>query len=154
MKNLSDYEVLELFDTYIYSTSEYFMQFLAVYFAYLFAVWLAGAKLRENMVAAMLFLYTAFTVLPASGSFVSFGVASELAGEILNRGESLAPVANSSVVLYSGTSGAFIHYLAVGLQVIAYLAGLLFLREVRKGNLVLGTSKPEQPDKERVESRV
>ena len=46
MKNLTDYEVLNLFDTYVNSTSEYFMQFVPVYFAFLLAAYLVGGKLR------------------------------------------------------------------------------------------------------------
>ena len=137
MQNLSDYEVLELLDTYIHSTSDYFMQFLSVYFAYLLAVWLVGRKLSPNMTAAMLFLYTTFTILPASGSFVSFGVAHEIANEIVSRGTDLAAVAHSSVVIYSGSGGKLIHYLATGLQIVAYLAGLVFLWEVRNRGLFL-----------------
>ena len=89
------------------------------------------------MVAAMLFLYTMFTVLPASGSFVSFGVAQEMANEIMLRADDLAAIAGSAVAIYSGKSGELIHYLAVGLQALAYLAGLVFVWEVGNGRLSL-----------------
>lgn len=47
MNSLTDYEVLNLFDTYVNSTSEYFIQFVAIYFAYLLAAYLLGNKLNR-----------------------------------------------------------------------------------------------------------
>ena len=132
MNNLTDYEVLDLFDTYVHSAADYVMSFLTVYFAYLLTVYLVGNRLSPKMVTVMVFLYTAFTVLPATGCYVATGAAIAIGNEIVLRSSDLPTIAGSALRLYTGATGTAMLYLAPGFQFLAYLAGLVFLHETRK----------------------
>lgn len=68
------------------------------------------------MTVIMIVVYSAFTILPASGSYVSFGVAHIMSDELVARPNDLQAIARSAVTLYAGSYGAVLQQLVGALK--------------------------------------
>ena len=71
-------------------------------------------------------------MLPATGTFVDWHLVRAIAEELSTRGPGVNEHSRFAIELGSGLSGSLFMFAAAGLQILAYAAGLLFLREVRK----------------------
>jgi hypothetical protein len=132
MTGLGDYELLDLLNEYINAAAFHFMNFLALYFAFLFASYTVGKELNRTMLIIIIGLYTAFTILPATASFFDLRIAHSIATELVRRDAISGFSLQYKTGIFAGQTGFFIMVLSPFLQVSAYFAGLVFLSEVRK----------------------
>jgi len=128
---LSDYELIELFDIYLASAMDYFMNFVAVLFAFVVAAYFVGGRMSKPMLAVSIALYTIFSTAEFIAVYVSTLWWAEIAIEIAYRGVDASGRMNYPIAMFSGAAGDALRYLTYFIYFASYLGGLYFLREVR-----------------------
>ncbi len=126
MEQLSNYELLALFTTYGSDSGGHFMNFLAVFSAYLLVAYVLAGKLGRTTLSLLTALYLAVTLMTATGQyFVQIGVV-DLANEMINRGASMAPNLVGQVVVFSGNSGKAAALISPLIQLVACAGSIVF----------------------------
>ena len=128
---MSDYELIELFDIYLASAMDYFMNFVAVLFAFIVAAYFVGDRMSKTMLILFIALYTIFSGAEFVAVYVSTLWWAEIANEIMFRGVDVTGRMNYPLAMFSEVSGDILRYVTYTLYFASYLGGLVFLREVR-----------------------
>lgn len=126
MDQLTSYELLDLFTTYGMDAGGHFMNFLAVFSAYLVAGYVLAGKLNRTILAllsALLVLVTAMTVI---GQYMVQLVAIDIAGEIVRRGTAIGGNAAAAASLFAGPKAGLIAYVSPAIQVVACIGAIAF----------------------------
>jgi hypothetical protein len=140
VEQLSNYELLDLLTTYGSDSGGHFMNFLAVFSAYLIAGYVLAGKLGRTTLLLLSALYLAVTVMTATGQYLVQMAAVDLANEIVRRGVDLGPNLIGPVTVFSGNSGKSAALVSPIIQALACVGSIIFaFHQAHKTNHGNGT---------------
>lgn len=126
MANLSDYELLALFTTYGTDSGGHFMNFLAVFSAYLVAGYMLAGKLGRITLLFLSVLLVLVTMMTALGQYVVQLVATDLAADIVSRKLELGPNVVAAARLFSGENAQYLVCVSPAIQFLACFGAIFF----------------------------
>ena len=109
----------------------YFMNFVAVLFAFLVAAYFVGSRMSRPMLAVVIALYTVFCTAELMAVHVCMQWWGEIATELAHRGVDQTGRVRYPIEMFSGSKGDMLRYFTLFIYIASYIGGLYFLREAR-----------------------
>ena len=127
---LSDYQLIEMLDVYMISGAVYVMNFVAVLFGFLVAIFVAGNRMSKMMLIIVASLYSLFAVGSGFGLYVAQSWYVEIANELAYRGTDATGRITYPVHMLAGFPGQLFRAATMLVYFATYVGGLVFLKEV------------------------
>ncbi len=146
MEQLTIYELLALLASHWTDSGGHFMNFLAVFSAYLVAGYVLSGKLERTTLFLLSALLVAVTAMTALGQYMVQLVAIDLADEIVRRGAAMGSNAVWAARFFSGPNASLVVTVSPAVQTIACIGAIAFVHSRA------GKARGETAPKVRVES--
>jgi hypothetical protein len=132
LDQLSTYELLALWITYGADAGQHFMNFLAMFTAYLVAAYLAADKVGLIPFVTLSALYVIVVGLTAAGIWITLHGVIDIATEILVRDIRSAPGFSAMAKPMAGAAGVLFAVLNVAIELLACIGSVAFACARRK----------------------
>ncbi len=140
MEQLSNYELLDLLTTYGSDSGGHFMNFLAVFSAYLIAGYVLAGKIGRTTLVSLSILYIVVTFMTATGQYLVQIAIVDLSSETVRRGADLGPNLIGPLAAFSGESGRLAALVSPIIQALACVGSIIFaFHQAHKANYGNGT---------------
>jgi hypothetical protein len=130
--HLTNYELLDLLATYSSASGDHFMNFMAIFSAYVVAGYLVATRLSVAALAFLSVLYVAVVLVIAIGNYTALAIASDLAREASSRSISLGPDTSIVTNLLAAPSAGLMKYSNASLQLSGCIGSLWFVASLRR----------------------